>query len=109
MKRRMKIQVTSPAASNRPRPIDSPDGRFVKIAIFACKFYFTPPQIKPAVVPSHSVGWPRKSADFDASVAVNSNTVVVPANAGVVDSPGPISDFIPLIWKNRLNKRSILV
>lgn len=46
MKRRMKIPVTSPAASNRPRPIDSPDGRFVKIAIFACKFYFTPPQIK---------------------------------------------------------------
>jgi hypothetical protein len=38
-------------------------------------------------------------------VAVNCNTGVVLANVGAEDSPKPISGFIALIWKNRLNKR----
>jgi hypothetical protein len=41
-------------------------------------------------------------------VAANSNTGLVLARAGASGSPKPISGFIALIWKNRLNKRSSL-
>ena len=61
-----------------------------------------------AAAVSHSVVWPGTSGAFDASVAANSNTGLVLARAGASGSPKPISGFIALIWKNRLNKRSSL-
>jgi hypothetical protein len=51
---------------------------------------------------------PTNSEGFVGSLAFNSNIGVAPTKVGAGGSPKPISGFIALIWKKRLNKRSIL-